>query len=67
MDESLNNFPLTSVAFVAVLLVGAFLVVTGSLSYEEWLKYTGIATPGFAAVGGVRVLDKWRKQTNGDI
>lgn len=67
MDESLSKFPLMSVAAIGYLLVGGFLAVTGKISYQDYLDSSAVILPGLGVVGGVRVIDKWRKQNNGDI
>jgi len=52
--DKLDAIPLASVLTVVMVGGGFFALLTGQISYEEFLLGTGAATTGNAALGHVR-------------
>lgn len=56
MKKFLDSNPVTSIIAVAVIIVGAVVVVTGDLTYKEYLEQSGIFLAGLGLVGVGRSL-----------
>lgn len=50
----LNELPVASLTFVAVVVAGFYCLVTGSIDFQEFGVALGIGGVGSAAVGKVR-------------
>ena len=50
----LDNLPLASIAFLAIVVAGFYCLITGSIDFQEFGVALGIGGAGTAAVGEVR-------------
>jgi hypothetical protein len=67
MDDILEKFPIMSVLALIFVAVGAYLTLTDTLTYTEYLTETMKVLIGLGVVGGVRVADKYRKDNSADL
>jgi hypothetical protein len=61
IDNVLEKFPLMSVLALIFVGVGAYLTLTDTITYTEYLEDTMKVLIGLGVVGAVRVADKVRK------